>query len=164
MTRLKHLAALLFGGVLLSGCANGGGFAPGGMFGPQTTCAALDWGGVGFEDGSNGRSIAEFDRRVAGCQPGGPAPDRVTYLAGRDAGLRSYCTGERGYSEGYSGRRYDGVCPVQLAAAYQTGYAKGIEDRRAYASRPRISLGVGIGSGGYSRVGVGVGVGTIFGY
>lgn len=156
MTRLTAVAAALLGALALTGCTSTGG----NLFATKTNCAALDWGGIGFEDGSNGRSVAEFDRRVAACQPGGPPPNRTAYMTGRESGLRSYCTAERGYSEGYSGREYYGVCPVELAGTFQDGYLKGIDERRAYALRPGISVGVGIGSGGYSRVGIGVGIGS----
>ncbi len=39
------------------------------------------------------------------------APNSERYLAGRNDGLKTFCTYERGYAEGSAGRAYGAGCP-----------------------------------------------------
>jgi len=53
------------------------------------------------------------------------APQTERYLAGRNEGLKTFCTYERGYSSGRAGHGYAPVCPLE--AGFSTGYQRGRE-------------------------------------
>ena len=48
-------------------------------------------------------------------------------IAGRNEGLKSFCTPERGYSEGRAGHAYAAGCPEPLAGSFLGGYRRGRE-------------------------------------
>jgi hypothetical protein len=66
------------------------------------------------------------DHRRA-CAEHGVAPQTERYLAGRNEGLKSFCTYERGYSQGRAGQAYAGACPKEMAAGFVAGYQRGRE-------------------------------------
>ena len=53
------------------------------------------------------------------------APQTERYLAGRNEGLKTFCTYERGYSNGRAGHGYAPVCPLETG--FSTGYQRGRE-------------------------------------
>ena len=59
-------------------------------------------------------------------------PNAQRYVAGRNEGLKSFCTYERGFSEGRAGHGYVANCPA--GSTFPSGYARGRElnvlDRR----------------------------------
>ena len=89
---------------------------------PLTACASLsedecragDWATIGFEDGAQGRDAAFIGEHREACAEYGIAPDLNAWLAGRERGLLSYCTVDRAYSLGRSGRPVANVCPATL--------------------------------------------------
>ena len=52
-------------------------------------------------------------------------PDFNHYEQGRMEGLRKYCTVQKGYSLGTSGRQYNYVCPLDLESTFLKGYYHG---------------------------------------
>lgn len=89
-------------------------------------CLAADWYSVGVEDGAKGYPISRIGNYRKDCAEVGVAPDAEQYQQGRLAGLKSFCTYDRGYSEGKRGSRNQGVCPPgPLADEFAQGYQSG---------------------------------------
>src|SRR5512138_1564485 len=101
----------------LAGCASLG----------QDECRNADWYAIGLEDGARGRPLERLGDHRRACAQYNVAPDSSRYLAGRDQGLKSFCTYERGYSNGRAGQSYSGACPEPLGAAFVAGYQRGRE-------------------------------------
>jgi hypothetical protein len=55
------------------------------------------------------------------------APDIARYVAGRNEGLKSFCTYERGFSEGRAGHGYAAGCPQPQGGQFLAGYHRGRE-------------------------------------
>ena len=96
-------------------------------------CASLDredcvqgsWYTIGLEDGAHGRPVERLADHRRACAKYQIAPDAAQYLAGREEGLKSFCTYERGYTEGRAGRAYNAACPAPQA--FLAGYQRGRE-------------------------------------
>jgi hypothetical protein len=88
-------------------------------------CASADWFTVGLEDGARGRAVERLGDHRRACSEHGVAPLADAYLKGRTEGLKSFCTFERGYSEGRAGHSYSGACPEPLARNFLAGYQRG---------------------------------------
>jgi hypothetical protein len=108
---MKWAAAAL----LLAGCASL----------DKAECVSADWYAIGLEDGANGRAVGRLGDHRRACAEHGVAPDSARWLAGRGEGLKSYCTFQRGYSNGRAGQAFADVCPADLAAAFAAGYRQG---------------------------------------
>jgi hypothetical protein len=121
-------------------------------------CAQTDWYDYGVNDGVLGVPVSDRVDMFEDCTELGQPADVASYEAGRTEGLKEYCTVENGYEVGYSGRRYEEVCPPELEADFLQGLAQGRDERPYHALYP--SIGIGIGSGHvHSGVGIGIGVG-----
>lgn len=103
--------------VLLSGCASL----------DRDECRSADWYAIGLEDGARGRAVERLGDHRRACAQHGIAPQTERYLAGRNEGLKTFCTYERGFSHGRGGHAYTGACPAHLAAGFQSGYQLGRE-------------------------------------
>jgi len=90
-------------------------------------CLNANWYAIGVEDGARGQPLERLGTHRRACAEYGVAPDAERYVAGRNEGLKSFCTYERGFSQGRSGQAYTGACPANLAAAFQSGYQLGRE-------------------------------------
>ena len=134
MTRKRRavLAGWLAVPMLLSACASMN----------RNQCLSADWYAVGLEDGARGRPLEHLGDYRRACAEYGVAPQAERYLAGRNEGLKSFCTYDRGYSSGRAGYAYSGVCPDALAANYSAGYRDGRErydlTRRLYGVNEEI--------------------------
>ena len=115
---LYVLPAMLVGLLILSGCASLS----------AEECLAADWYTIGVEDGSRGQPVSRIGAHRKACAEVGVQPDMARYNDGRAFGLQSFCTRERGYSEGENGRSYSGVCPPHLEPIFMQGYLAG-QDR-----------------------------------
>ncbi len=115
---LVAVPAMLLGIAILSGCASLS----------AEECLAADWYTIGVEDGSRGQPISRIGAHRKACAEVGVQPDMPRYNEGRAYGLQLFCTRERGYSEGESGRSYSGVCPPHLEPVFMQGYLAG-QDR-----------------------------------
>lgn len=92
----------------------------------EEECLAADWYSIGFEDGSKGYPVSRIGNYREDCAEVGVAPDAEQYREGRLVGLESFCTYERGYSEGKRGARNRNVCPPgPLEAEFTDGYSDG---------------------------------------
>lgn len=126
-------------------------------------CANSDWYRFGVNDGTLGVPSSERGSLFAECSEFGHPVDASAYQAGRAEGLKEYCTVENGYQVGYSGRRYEQICPPDLEPDFLQGYAQGRDDRPSYAVYPNIGIGIGSGGGVRTGVGIGIGVGNFYG-
>lgn len=115
---LYVVPAMLVGLLILSACASLS----------AEECLAADWYTIGVEDGSRGQPVSRVGAHRKACAEVGVQPDMVRYNDGRAFGLQSFCTRERGYAEGESGRSYRGVCPPHLEPVFMQGYLAG-QDR-----------------------------------
>jgi hypothetical protein len=113
---MPRLAAVVFAAIL-SGCASL----------DKNECRSADWYAIGLEDGARGRPVERLGDHRRACAEHGVAPQAERYLAGRNEGLKSFCTHERGFAHGRGGHAYAGGCPAHLAASFQSGYQLGRE-------------------------------------
>jgi len=93
----------------------------------KNECLRADWYAIGLEDGARGRPVEYLGDHRRACAEHGVTPQIERYLAGRNEGLKSYCTYDRGFAAGRSGQAYSGVCPAGLAGNFSAGYQRGRE-------------------------------------
>ena len=86
-------------------------------------CVNADWYAIGLEDGARGRAVERIGDHRRACAEHNVAPSTDRYMAGRSDGLKSFCTYERGFSEGRAGRAHVAGCTAAstFPAAYQRG-------------------------------------------
>lgn len=101
--------------VLISSCASMS----------KEECLVADWHALGYEDGAAGQQVSQLSRRRQACAEHGIRPDTEAYRAGRDEGLRLYCTEQRGFRVGRAGQNYSGVCPADLEGLFLNAYQAG---------------------------------------
>ena len=78
----------------------------------EETCKAGDWQQIGFNDGVNGQSPDRIFNHARACNDYGIAPNKTLWEAGREQGLKLYCTPQNAYNEGADGDRLRPVCPL----------------------------------------------------
>lgn len=103
--------------LLAAGCASLG----------KDECITADWYAIGLEDGARGRAVERLGDHRRACAKHNVAPNAERYVAGRNEGLKSFCTPERGYSEGRAGHAYAAGCPAPLAGNFLAAYQRGRE-------------------------------------
>jgi hypothetical protein len=102
---------------LVSGCASM----------DRGQCVNANWYAIGLEDGARGQPLERLGVHRRACAEHAVAPDAERYVAGRNEGLKSFCTYERGFAQGRGGQAYSGACPAGMAAGFQSGYQLGRE-------------------------------------
>lgn len=113
-----NIQLLLCGAVLfLAGCATL----------DESECQNANWYAIGLEDGAQGRALEQIGKHRRACADHGIQPDPERYALGRNEGLKSFCTYERGLRLGRAGTAYHGVCPEPLAREFLAGYDRGRE-------------------------------------
>ena len=116
---------LLAAAMLLGACAS--------MDKPQ--CVNANWYAIGMEDGARGRTLDRLGERRRACAEHGVQPDAERYAAGRNEGLKSYCTYDQGFRAGRGGNAYNSVCPEPAARDFLAGYERG---REIYGLQKRL--------------------------
>lgn len=114
---MKNIFGLLAAAALLGGCASM----------DKNQCQNANWYAIGLEDGAQGRPLERLGERRRACAEYGVQPDGERYAAGRNEGLKSFCTYERGYRLGRAGSAYAGVCPEPMVGDFFAGYRQGKE-------------------------------------
>ena len=109
------LITFISGLFVLSGCATLG----------KDECLNADWRTIGYEDGAYGYPASRIGSHREDCAKHGVTPDFNRYEQGRLEGLREYCTPQKGYGLGTSGRQYNYVCPRDLESTFLKGYYQG---------------------------------------
>jgi hypothetical protein len=112
---MKNSHALLAATLVLAGCAAM----------DKNQCQNASWYAIGLEDGGQGRTLDRLGQHRRACAEYGVQPDGERYAAGRNEGLKSYCTYDRGYRHGLAGDAYYGVCPEPAATEFGAGYRRG---------------------------------------
>lgn len=92
----------------------------------EKDCLSANWTDQGYRDGRNGQPLSRIEDHREACATVGVVPDRQQYLAGREVGIREYCTPANAVREGRLGRGYRNACPMQLErnflAYHELGY------------------------------------------
>ncbi|QDG75097.1 DUF2799 domain-containing protein [Labrenzia sp. PHM005] len=101
----------------------------------QEQCVAGDWEALGQADAANGHDLSRFEKIVKDCGRHGVTPDAALYRNGWNQGVLIYCTPQNGFSLGRQGKRLNNICPVQLAAAFESSHALG---RRIWTAEDRV--------------------------
>ncbi|HET7672820.1 MAG TPA: DUF2799 domain-containing protein [Burkholderiales bacterium] len=112
--------------LLLTGCASL----------KREDCVQADWYTIGLEDGARGRAVERLGDHRRACAEHNIAPNAERYMAGRNEGLKTFCTYERGYSEGRAGHAYAAACPQPTN--FLAGYNRGRELHALYRERDEI--------------------------
>jgi len=102
-------------------------------------CKTADWYEKGMSDGQHGRARAYLEDHVKACSEVGVRPNRERYMAGRDIGIRQYCTPHNGLQEGRRGASYANSCPPELEPAFLARYRAGYEVYRAQQRLDQIN-------------------------
>jgi predicted DNA-binding WGR domain protein len=90
------------------------------------TCLNGDWYKIGREDGAEGKTaIHHFHNRANTCSAFNFAADERTYLKGRHAGLKEYCTISGMYGHGILAKPYRPVCGNQFESLFRLAYRWG---------------------------------------
>lgn len=121
MKTILLAAGCLAGLTLLAGCATLS----------REQCLQGDWHGIGLADGQQGRTLDRLDDHRRACRDTPAIVNEAAYQAGREVGLRSYCTPVSGYRVAANGRGYNNVCPVTSEPDFLAGYVLGEQVRRA---------------------------------
>ncbi|MDJ1007913.1 MAG: DUF2799 domain-containing protein [Paracoccaceae bacterium] len=91
----------------------------------EDACRSGDWFSIGAADGAKGRLPGFLSNHAEACAEYGITPDRAEWEAGRQQGLRTYCTPATVYAEATRGRQLSPVCPAEdldlLTRAHETG-------------------------------------------
>src|SRR5688572_32524746 len=87
-------------------------------------CLRANWYAIGLEDGARGQPLERLGTHRRACAEHGVAANPERYVAGRNEGLKTFCTYERGFSHGRSGHADAGACPAPLAAGFRSGYQR----------------------------------------
>ena len=119
------VAALLF---TLAGCSSNSV--------SESQCLAGDWQTIGYRDGANGYRSTQLLNHQNACVKHGVIPDRASYMAGWEQGVREYCEANNGYDVGERGEGYDNVCPDDMRDAFLAAYHSG---RELYLARSEVS-------------------------
>ena len=111
------LNCLIIGMVILSfaGCATM----------KKEECLTADWYSIGYEDGAKGYKVSRISNHRKACAKFGVTPDLQMYQSGRLEGLQEYCTPQKGYKLGLSGRSYNHACQGKLEEPFQMAYNSG---------------------------------------
>lgn len=112
--------------ILMAGC----GVAAAALLGSCSTmskdeCLAGAWGEKGYADGAAGYPMSRLDDHAKACEKYQVSPNPAAYRSAREDGLRTYCTLQRGWSEGRAGNAYYGVCRPEEEADFLPAFNDG---------------------------------------
>lgn len=92
----------------------------------EESCIAGSWESLGYEDATTGESRGHFTKIAETCAKYDIKANAVEYRAGYDAGLRQYCTYDKGYDHGVSGYSLKTECREINSTSYLDGYNEGL--------------------------------------
>ncbi|MEM8956632.1 MAG: DUF2799 domain-containing protein [Pseudomonadota bacterium] len=93
----------------------------------EDECRAGDWRGIGVADGASGRSPDRINAYAETCAKIGIVPDARAWRAGREEGLKRYCTPENAYRIGRNGTRLAPYCPAGQRAVLSQANITGLQ-------------------------------------
>lgn len=101
----------------------------------EKDCLTADWADQGYRDGRDGYPLSRVEDHREACAKVGVLPDVLRYRAGREEGLREYCTPANAIREGRLGRSYRNACPARIESMFLSYHAQGY---RAYEAQQRV--------------------------
>lgn len=101
----------------------------------EDECLMADWYQIGFTDGASGVAESYIGKHRKACSKHGVQIRLQQWLAGRDDGLRRYCTEENGLQQGLTGKHYLGVCSGESAFYFEQAYQIG---KQVYQQRQQV--------------------------
>ncbi len=128
---MKHSLSLL-ACLLLSGCATLN----------EKECRNGDWYHIGLSDGQSGQTLPRMQKHREACQKYGITPNEVQYQAGREEGLKSYCTLSNAFRIGWGGGSYYGVCPANIDLQFTRCHAAALEVYRVKTQIAEVEKGI----------------------
>jgi hypothetical protein len=90
-------------------------------------CLKGDWTSVGREDGRQGYPMTRFHEHEQACLAHKVQPNLDAYQAGRNEGLREFCTPANGFELGKQAKPYEAACPADLETAFLEQYERGLD-------------------------------------
>jgi hypothetical protein len=91
----------------------------------EKECRLVDWREQGRVDGAAGYESSRPGDRADACSKYNVVSDADAYRAGREEGLRQYCTPENALKQGMKGANYRKVCSGETGQAFAVIYARG---------------------------------------
>ncbi|MEO0467027.1 MAG: DUF2799 domain-containing protein [Pseudomonadota bacterium] len=114
---MKHIFFAACTAVAMTGCASGPSYT-------AEQCSAMDWYGLGVQDGRNGQPMTALNDEIMGCREFGVEADLDAYRSGRDQGLTAYCVAPVLLDASVQGVGDPFVCEPfseELRLAFETG-------------------------------------------
>lgn len=90
-------------------------------------CQTANWEMLGMKDGENGKLLSRFGQYSQQCNAFGINANRQMYEKGRAAGLKTFCTQDKGFNEGRRKNENNNVCPSRLQEDFNTGFNIGLK-------------------------------------
>ena len=88
-------------------------------------CRSIDTYKKGYLDVLNGKPAQSFNKEAQFCAEYEIALNQDQYNKGRTAGLKEFCTYEKGYQFGLNAKQYHNICPQEKATEFLKGYEEG---------------------------------------
>jgi len=104
----------------------------------ESECKSANWQIIGLEDGSQGRPTSYIGEHRQACAEYKISPDLDAYLKGHAAGVRQFCTAEKGYQQAINGQSNRQICPKDLTAGFNAGYTQGLKVYKLAAEVSRM--------------------------
>ncbi|MEM9780767.1 MAG: DUF2799 domain-containing protein [Pseudomonadota bacterium] len=93
----------------------------------EAQCQAGNWNAIGQSDGAAGRNTSYLNNHREACASLGITPDASRWAAGRQQGLKQYCTLENAYQIGTRGEAINSVCPTRQRLSMSSAHRAGLE-------------------------------------
>lgn len=84
----------------------------------KAQCQTGDWRAIGQADGAAGLPLTRLAEHSEACTKHGFRVDEGLYKAGRDLGLRAYCTTDNAAQVGLAGKTYHNVCQGEMGVSF----------------------------------------------
>ena len=111
MEKIKLSILMIITLLMMTGCASIS----------EEQCRIGDWYQLGLEDGRQGKKN-QAANYSGDCAEYKVSVDLEKYNAGRDQGLKSYCSYDNGAFIGGQNASYEHVCPAELSSEFLAGY------------------------------------------
>lgn len=82
-------------------------------------CKVANWQSVGYRDGKAGQDMDYLLNHAKACGKASITPDKRAWEAGRQQGLKIYCTADNAFALGKAGSKLNYVCPSDSMAQLQ---------------------------------------------
>jgi chaperonin cofactor prefoldin len=102
----------------------------------EDECYTADWYEIGYSDGVKGQPHSYVEKHRKACSKHGVRANFDEWQSGHQAGLKRYCTAQKGYEEGLNNRTYHGVCEGRPADQFLQAYEQG---QKLYQQRTLVS-------------------------